>query len=758
MIKKVIRIENLGCLRKLSPGSGVGEAGKLVGVFGENGSGKTTLVAALRAAHDGTSDPLRERRSLPRSDSPIVELYTSTGTVKYSGGAWQGNLPSVEIFDRTFIAANVYDGRKVGPDQRSRFYRIALGSGEVEAAERVDEAKKVLAEATKPRVEIIKRLKSRCSEAGTTLEELQKLEPLTEPPPSLQKNEARLRALQARKDLQGLSQINTLPPALPIDGEKFNSLLDRTAASLSTQAMEAVRRHISTSLDESGEAWIRQGVSYAEGKTACPYCGQDLESSTLALLFPKFFDAGYRRLRSTVGSAIERLDAWETWVSSLRSLERENQKAHTAWSAITELDAPPDIAELPTRAASVVSMLRLLMEEKRARLLDPLGDDPRLQELLDAHRELYEPVRQYNNWANAALAHCRKIQADHDGEVRRLTTLVGLPRWRLLRGSPSIQTDLCKLEETEKRIEEALAVKAKAEANLEQREAGRTETFLDLVNKVLSRFGAGFRIRELKGTQSSSRIVADFKVALVEGGQDLEGATVQASLAKGIAPRFDTVLSEGDRTTLALAVFFAKCIDDPDPERIVVLDDPLTSLDSSRRKWTAEYINVLAESSAQVWLLSHDEYFLKDALPKSATFLTIDHRAGNSFLSVWNPKKACRSRYARDLERLEAFCNRNPDAPAADDAGRMIRPILEEYLEFRFRRAWEENDWLGKFVGKAKNNHPDIRLSKVDIKNIECWLSFASPEMHGDPHHARPSHSDAELRSIATGVLNFVHS
>ncbi len=640
MIKKVVCIENLGCLRKLSPGSGVGEAGKLVGVFAENGSGKSTLVAALRAAHEGTADPLLERRSLPRSDPPIVELCTSAGTVKYSGGAWQGNLPSVEIFDRTFITANVYDGRKVGPDQRSRFYRIALGSGEVEAAERVDEAKKVLADAAKPRKEIIKRLESRCSEAGTTLEELQKLEPLTEPPPDLQKNEARLRALRAHEDLQRLPPVNTLPPALPIDGDKLRRLLNRTAASLSTEAMEAVCRHVSSCLDESGEAWIRQGVGYAEGKTACPYCGQALESSALASLFPKLFDVGYRRLRATLGGAIERLDAWETWLSSLRSVERENQTAHAAWSAVTAVDAPPDIAELPKRAASVVSLLRSLMEEKRARLLDPLGDDPRLLELLDAHRALHEPVGKYNSWANATSAHCRRILADHEGEVGRLTRLVGPTRCRLLRGSQSIQTELCELEEINNRIEELRAVKAKAEADLEQREAGRTETFLGLVNQVLSRFGAGFRIRDLKGTQSSSRIIADFKIALVERGQDLEGAAVRVSAAKGSAPRFDTVLSEGDRTTLALAVFFAKCIDDPDPDRIVVFDDPLTSLDRSRRMWTAEYIKELAESSAQVWLLSHDEHFLKDALPQSATFLSIDHKEDRAFLSVWNPKTA----------------------------------------------------------------------------------------------------------------------
>ncbi len=611
MIKKVVRIENLGCLRKLVPERG-DELGEVVGLYAENGSGKTTLVAALRAAHECKADALHERQSLPLSDAPFVHLRTTTGDVKHSGGEWQGNLPSVEIFDRAFIAANVYDGQSVGPDQRSQLYRIALGAGEVEAAVAVDEAKKATSDAKKPRDEIAKRLNARCSDIGMTLVEVKKLEPLSEPPADLPASEARLRALRARRDLEGLPQITPLPPVKAIDVRGFRSLLDRTATSLSEEAMAAVKQHIATCLDTNGEAWILHGTSYAEGKSACPYCGQALESSRLATLFPKFFDSSYQELRDYVGRVIQRLSLWDTWLSELRAKERANQKAFAAWAAITDLDTPPEITELPEQASAVVSLLRGLMEDKQARLLEPLGDDPRLVEFADAHSALQEPVLAYNNWANQSSAACRKILADHEGEVRRLDTLLRRTRGRLLRGTPSFEKVLRDLEVADKFLEELTSKKKEAEDTLTRKEAKRTETFLGLVNQVLTNFGAGFRIRDLKGKQSSSRIVADFKIALVEGGVDLAGATVLASSQRRTGPRFDTVLSEGDRTTLALAVFFARCLDAPDPERIAVLDDPLTSLDRSRRKWTAEYVRRLRESCAQVWLLSHDEYFLKD--------------------------------------------------------------------------------------------------------------------------------------------------
>ena len=87
MIKKVLRIENLGCLRRLSWGGSAGEVGRLVGVYAENGSGKTTLVAALRAAARGIDEPLQERRSLPARGHPSVDLLTSAGRLTFSNGA-----------------------------------------------------------------------------------------------------------------------------------------------------------------------------------------------------------------------------------------------------------------------------------------------------------------------------------------------------------------------------------------------------------------------------------------------------------------------------------------------------------------------------------------------------------------------------------------------------------------------------------------------------------------------------------------------
>src|SRR5205085_2398910 len=76
-------------------------------------------------------------------------------------------------------------------------------------------------------------------------------------------------------------------------------------------------------------------------------------------------------------------------------------------------------------------------------------------------------------------------------------------------------------------------------------------------------------------------------------------------------PSFRTTLSSGDRSTLALAFFFASLDHDPDlAARIVVIDDPITSLDDHRSLTTGHEIRRLVQRTSQVIILCHSKPFL----------------------------------------------------------------------------------------------------------------------------------------------------
>lgn len=72
-------------------------------------------------------------------------------------------------------------------------------------------------------------------------------------------------------------------------------------------------------------------------------------------------------------------------------------------------------------------------------------------------------------------------------------------------------------------------------------------------------------------------------------------------------------LSEGDKSTIALAFFLSKLDIDPNIQnKILIFDDPLSSLDTNRRTYTIGIIKSLFQRLKQVVVLSHNEFFLHE--------------------------------------------------------------------------------------------------------------------------------------------------
>ena len=528
-------------------------------------------------------------------------------------------------------------------------------------------------------------------------------------------------------------------------------MFDETVATLSEEAASAVRAHIALHLDADGQSWLLQGTRYAAGAGDCPYCGQALSTSVVAGLFPRFFDEAYIRLKERIEKGIARLVEWQRWRGELAEVERANLRALADWRRVHALVEPPDLAGVGAAAEELVDTLRMLLEEKRGRSLDPLGSDARVGALLTSHTSLTERMAGYNEWALRVSAGCASLVQGAEQARRELREEVRGLRARLLRGNPGVVTDLGLLDQVNADLTKSKNDAEAAQTELDRWETTRTKSFLDRVNAVLDAFGAGFSLKDFENKPSSARVTSDFSIALREGGH------VRASAKREREPRPDTVLSEGDRTTLALAVFLSTVRELPDlSERTVVLDDPLTSLDRGRRRWTAAYISELS-ATAQVIVLSHDEYFLRDVLPKGASQLQLRHEPGRALLDPWDADVACRSRYFSWLDGLEMFVDGNKTAPSANDAWSNIRNVLEEYLRFRFPRAWQERDWLGDFLRKAHAAHPDIPLSVEAVARIGVWCGFSSPAHHADPAFRAPAPGADEVQNVARQVLRFVH-
>lgn len=87
--------------------------------------------------------------------------------------------------------------------------------------------------------------------------------------------------------------------------------------------------------------------------------------------------------------------------------------------------------------------------------------------------------------------------------------------------------------------------------------------------------------------------------------------TFQYRLPQVCLQAFHNTLSSGDRNLLALAFLFATLNYDPNlSNKIIIIDDPVSTLDEHRTLSTAQEISRLSSQAEQVIVLSHSKSFL----------------------------------------------------------------------------------------------------------------------------------------------------
>jgi wobble nucleotide-excising tRNase len=157
---------------------------------------------------------------------------------------------------------------------------------------------------------------------------------------------------------------------------------------------------------------------------------------------------------------------------------------------------------------------------------------------------------------------------------------------------------------------------------------------------------------------------------------------------------FATTLSEADKRTLAFAFFIARLKADANlANKLVVLDDPVSSLDRNRRHESIRLIADLAGECRQLLVLSHDAYFVRELrerladlkpTPISPRILTIKRVSqGYSAFAQCDIDDVCSSDYYRHHRLVADYVDGKSTANTRDVA-KAIRPLLEGYYHRRF--------------------------------------------------------------------------
>ena len=273
------------------------------------------------------------------------------------------------------------------------------------------------------------------------------------------------------------------------------------------------------------------------------------------------------------------------------------------------------------------------------------------------------------------------------------------------------------------------------------------------VNLYLARFAASFRLGQVQSVNQRGGSSASYCVLI-------NNESVEVGAEEG--PSFRNTLSAGDRNTLALAFFFASLEQDANlTSKIVIIDDPMTSLDEHRTLHTRAQIISVSRRVRQVIVLSHSKAFLcnlwDQADRNARTALRINRAAVGSEIDVWDVRNDSISEHDKRHELVRRYlqaANPNEERTVAQS----LRPILERFLRVAYPEYFTPGQLLGPFlqICDQRAGTPSEIISQRDVDELRTLKDYAN-RFHHDSNQAWETEyiNDAELTDFAMRTILF---
>ncbi len=760
MIDKVIRIKNVGCFNDYGAFGDVSFRGVNI-IFGENAKGKTTLSAILRSLQTGDANHIAERRTLGSDNEQSVELRVSDSTKRYSDGSWNETVPEIVVFDPTFIEDNVYSGAFIKHEHKKNLYNVVVGKQAVELAkgiERIDSDVRRLNEQMRDTSERIRELGIGAMDVDTfvTLPEVADVD-----------NRIRLAAqtvatLEKAQDIAVKGELSIIP-MIPFPEAELAEVLGRTLEDLSADAVLKIRQHIHQCMDNQGEAWISHGMKYIKDER-CPFCTQLLTGIELVDAYRGFFGSSYRALKSQTDGLHSRVseDMSDRALMRVQGVIENNRALVTFWREFVEVQYPElSFKDIQGPCQALRECLDRLLSKKRESPLEKIKLHDSILPLRNKFQEVMTAVIAYNDLLGSVNSAIGKKKAEaKTGDLRLAMKNLGqfkLARLRHQEKPAQRSKQYIKLQREKTQLEMA---KEEAKESLDDLTETLFETYQKTINAYLSRFGATFSISGLRRTYIGGTPNAGF--ALVINSTEVDVSDPDTPPGEAC---FRNTLSSGDKSTLAFAFFLAKLDQESELEKkIIVFDDPVSSLDHHRKTCTAQQILSYIDKATQIVVMSHDLQFIKafwDGCDQSRVkALEIIRAERGSEIVEWDIEEALQEDYYRNCLSLYDYLEKGAEGNDLSDIARLGRPILEGNLRRRFPRRFRPREQIGQFMREieAAQQGDELFTLKGDFLSELDALNEYFSKYHHDEAGALSIEepNDTELRAYVRRLLDFI--
>jgi wobble nucleotide-excising tRNase len=682
-ITKIYRIKGHRIFQEFSWPADLPEFGRFNLLYGWNGCGKTTLSNLMRS--------IERKQNVVEGDCEfLVDRDSHRGNTFATGLG----LPSIRVFNRDFVGANF---SAAAPASVNPIYFI--GEDSVEKQKQIGELKKKLeietaeaARKSRQKKEAAHELDSLCVREAKAIKDL-----LSSSPPNRYNNydkrdfrativklrtlDVASKTLAAEKKAELRQQRNEKPK------EKLKPLAvvlpkahetERSGRALTNQiVVSQILKELTADNDVAD--WVQHGLVLHQGEHAtnrCRFCENQISAERLAKLEAHFNDE-YNRLLNQLDTAIENIESSRSDLRAIRMPDKAQVYDHLA----SDFEAAcKDFEQFAKSLDAVLKHVVIALGKKRAKPFEALpsqfessdssmpmdSDGVKLLEKIDAF------IRQHN-------AECDNFQASRDKACRELEE--GL-----------VADALDEFQEKESRV---IAATREVEALSQNMKALQTE-INQLEKEIVShRQPAEELNKELRDYLGRDELRFEFKGS----GYQITRNGLPASN-----------LSEGERTAIAF-LYFLKSLQDKnfDLKRdIVVIDDPVSSLDTNSLFCAFGYMRARTKNAGQLFILTHNFSFFRQA----RNWLHRGLRGAD--------KKEARFYF---IEAVTRNGKRNASIAQLD---KLLREYESEY-HYLFKRIYEE-------AQKAEGGQPleeYYHLPNLGRRLLEAFFAFRFPQERG---------------------------
>ncbi len=789
MIKKITKLDRIGKFSSITQNKDFMYGGKNQNcniVFGFNGSGKTTLSNAISFFADNSFISEEEKRvifnDIKNSDTSKIELkLNDNNTIDYPSNNHPRNK-SIYVFNSNFIITHVFNGTK------GRLKKFSNNGGEIKNKE---------IDIINQRIEILYEEKKKLENENSTLdgkfEEIRKRwsqdfnktlpnsrlsapKILTSqlPDKELKSTEETLIQLKVDYELSKKQEDLSIDQSelrqltfdiFRFDFEKIDEILTKNIQQLSRDTLEKKISEIQKLFSDephqkSVERWFKYGKDVLERITEhkgknCPICNTDISNRIDSLLqdYQGYFDESYENFilelktkTDEVSAVINLLDQYEKNAEKLNKLFIKYEKLLPQF-----LFEKFDFLTIKDDFITLEKVLKSKNDNIQSVLNKPIS-------ITDNLAKLNEAIKKFQSLKMGVLSvlESKKLNTSTiEGKIRQIYSEIIVLEFDKLDKTGALE----KYRNNKKRISVI--------------EESRDDGLPFLKDKLRE------ELKKLKTESKSISIylikmgIDFFDIDINENEQD-ENIIIKYKNSTSDKNKLRNCLSDGEKTALAFAYFLSKFeneINTPEKVRnsIVVIDDPISSLDDNRLYSTAHLIWRNFEEVKQLIVLSHNFLFLK--------FFNSFYcgRANCLFLNnemitdLPDELKNFETPYFYMLKTIFEFLDQNNQNVNYNEAKRylpnFIRRVLETFLSFEFSRTVNKagghrSPGLNEFNDNIDNTDMEDKIKKKLKDKINEINKIADAHSHGNAHHTQENFyiSEADLRILSQNTIYVIET